>query len=731
MKKSGKKPAPFPSKQQIIEFIGDQIKGAALRNILIGFGLSQKNRAALKDVLKELEQEGRIKKGRSKRYTLAGRLPPVGVIQVTGTDENGDVVAEPLNWRDNHEGEPPLIFLQPEKQSKRRQAAMGIGDRALARLTPLEENSYQASIIKRIGGGADSDRTQQTVIGIYRKGDRLEPTDRRYRYDFEVPPKDAGGARPGDLVVAEISSGRRRGRTRARIIELLDKGDDSLSVNQSFTRIALHAHDIPYIFSEQAMAQAEKAEGASLGDREDLRQIPLVTIDGADARDFDDAVFAEPDDDPDNEGGWRLIVAIADVAWYVRPGDALDREAYERGNSVYFPDQVVPMLPEALSNGWCSLRPDEDRPCLIAHIQIDAQGNMLSHQFQRALMRSRARLTYEQAQSAKDGAPDAITRGLMEEVINPLYGAYYALCRSRDKREPLDLDLPEKKIVLDDNGEVEEISLRHRLDSHRLIEEFMITANVAAAETLGKAKLPAIYRHHDEPPAKNLENFRTYLHGTDITLAKGQVLLPRNFNQILRQAKKKDLSEAISQMVLRSQSQAIYSDSDDGHFGLALRHYCHFTSPIRRYSDLIVHRALITALKLTEGGLADADLDTAPIAEHISITERRAVAAEREVIDRYAAAYLATKVGESFTGRISGVTKFGVFVTLDKLSIDGLVPVRSLPGDRYHFNEKHHQLKGARNGLRFSVGDPVDLVLSDANALTGSLIFEIAGANKF
>ncbi len=735
MKKSGRKPASFPTKQQLIEFIGDHDDGVALRNIMIEFGLHPKDRAPLKNALQNIEGSGRIRKGKGKRYALADRLPPVAVVEVTGTDEDGDVVAKPLNWRDGNDDEPPLIYLKPENRNRHRPAtnsaaalpAMGVGDRALVRLTVIDEESYEAAVIKRIGGGGD--RGPRTVIGIYRRGGRLEPTDRRYRYDFEVRPQDTGGANPGDLVVAEILAKKRRGRTRAKIIEKLNTEGDALLASQSFTRIALHSHEIPFLFSEHALAQAAAAEGAPLENRTDLRDIPLVTIDGADARDLDDAVFAETDNDPANPGGWQLIVAIADVAWYVRPGDALDRDAYERGNSIYFPDQVVPMLPEVLSNGWCSLKPEEDHPCLAVRLWIDAGGSLLRHRFERALMRSRARLTYEQIQAARDGSPDSVTKPLMSDVINPLYEAYKSLCRSRDERQPLDLDLPEKKILLDENGNVEEIANRQRVDSHRLIEEFMITANIAAAETLGKAGLPAIYRVHDEPPAKNLESFRTFLRSTNLSLAKGQVLLPRNFTQILKLAEKQNLSEVVGQMVLRSQSQAIYSDTDGGHFGLALRHYCHFTSPIRRYSDLIVHRALIKALDLGAGGLETQALEISQIAEHISTTERRAVAAEREVVDRYAAAYLVAKVGETFTGRISGVTRFGVFVTLEKLSVDGLVPVRSLPSDRYHFNEKRLQLKGTRNGLRFTFGDPVDVLLADANPLTGSLIFEIIASH--
>ncbi len=721
MTTSGKKPAPPIQKNQIVDFVGGYREGVGIRNIMIGIGT--KDRASVKQAVKELEQAGEIERTRGKQYVLTGRLPRVTVIEIIGTDEYGDVIAQPLNW--DHDGEPPTIYINPDKPGKRRQAALGKGDRALARIQPIPDNNYNASIIKRIGVAP------KTILGIYREdsnGGVIEPTDRKNRFNIVVTPENINGAKPGDLVIAEIESGRKLGMASGTITEILNfEQSKTAKGNQPYTKIALHDHDIPYLFTDLAVQQAENAKAAPLGKRADLRDIPLVTIDDEDARDFDDAVFAEPDSDKANAGGWHLIIAIADVAWYVKPGDALDETASERGNSVYFPDQVVPMLPEALSNGWCSLRPDEERPCMAVHIWIKEDGHVLRHQFVRGLMRSHARLTYNQVQAAIEGELDDLTAPLVESVIKPLYGAYDALCRERIDREPLDLDLPEKKIILDEDGNVHDVRARLRHDSHKLIEEFMIAANVAAATTLEETKQPCLYRIHEEPPAKNLESYRNFLKSIGFKLSKGQVLMPRNFNQILKKAQDGDYYDAVSQMTLRSQSQATYTGKNVGHFGLALRRYCHFTSPIRRYADLIVHRALISGLSLGDGGLSDKPIDTEEIGEHLSVTERRAAVAERDVVDRFSAAYLSGKIGEAFTGKVNGVTNFGLFVTLDEIAADGLVPIRSLPDDYYDFDEKRMALKGARTKLVFHLGMKVDVILKEANPVSGSLVLAIAG----
>jgi ribonuclease R len=470
------------------------------------------------------------------------------------------------------------------------------------------------------------------------------------------------------------------------------------------------------------MDLAAQAGPAPLGGRADLRAVPLVTIDGADARDFDDAVFAAPDEDSANRDGWHLIVAIADVAWYVRPGDALDRAALDRGNSIYFPDRVVPMLPEALSNGWCSLKPGEDRPCMAAHLWIDKTGRLVRHRFERALMRSAARLTYEEVQAAADGDAAAMPAG----VVDRLYGAYRALKTARDARQPLDLDLPERIIELDDKGRVETIGTRARLDSHRLIEEFMIAANVAAAETLEKLRQPCMYRVHDEPPPEKLVALRDVLSGIGLNFAKGQVVMPRSFNQILKLAEGTGDAPLVSEIVLRTQAQAIYSPENIGHFGLALRRYAHFTSPIRRYADLMVHRALISGIKAGPGGLPQPLPDFTTIGEHISMTERRAVEAERDAADRYTSAFLSDRVGEIMEARVTGVTRFGLFVTLAASGGDALLPMRDLPGGPYTHDTRRHVLRARRGKKLYRLGDTLSVRLTEADPITGGLVVRLS-----
>jgi ribonuclease R len=484
-------------------------------------------------------------------------------------------------------------------------------------------------------------------------------------------------------------------------------------------------------FSSAAIDEAEKAKPPTLGKRTDLRKIPLVTIDGPDARDFDDAVWAEPDDDRKNEGGWHAIVAIADVAHYVRSGSVLDRTAQERGNSVYFPDRVIPMLPENLSNGLCSLRPDEERACMAAHLWIDADGTLIRWRFERGLMRSAARLTYDQVQRAHDGDTDDTTGPLLEPVIRPLYAVFDALLKARLKRGTLDLDLPERQVLLGEDGHIRAIVPRARLDSHKLIEELMIAANVAAAEVLHKSKLPAMRRIHEPPDLEALESLRQSLQSFGLTLTKGAVVKPSLFAGILKKAAGSDHAELVSDLILRSQMQAYYGPADVGHFGLALRRYCHFTSPIRRYSDILVHRALIDACKLGNDGLGDEDIDRFDhIAEHISSTERRTAQAERNALDRYTTAYLAEKVGSQFAARITGVTRYGLFVRLHETGADGLVPIRALPDDWYEHDEIRHCLVGRDSGLTFTLGEPVTVELADTDVATGSMTFTIVEGGK-
>jgi ribonuclease R len=705
-------PVPFPTRDQLIAFIRSAGSRVGKREIARAFHLDAEQKIELRALLKDLESEGLLARGRGRRFGEPGQLPSVAVIEIAGIDTDGETTARPFGWTD---GMPPLICVAPERRSR---GAYAVGEKVLARLKKVGPSRYEARVIRRLT--AAPPRTLG-VLGRIGETLRIVPIDRRAREEFIVPEAQSGGAEVGELVWAEVQGVRPLGLKEARVVERIGPTEGTRSI----TLITLHDHDIPARFPDAALREAAAAGEAPIEDREDLRALPLVTIDGDDARDFDDAVWAEPDPADGNAGGWRLIVAIADVGWYVRPGSALDRAAVERGNSVYFPDRVVPMLPEPLSNGWCSLKPGEDRPCLAAHLTIDAAGRLLEHSFHRAIMRSHARLTYDQVQEARDGRPDETTGTLGENVIMPLYGAYAALNRARMARGVLELDVPERRVLIDATGDVAGIAMRERFDSHRLIEEFMILANVAAAETLEARKLPCLYRVHDQPTPEKLASLRDFLETLGLKLPHGSTMKPHDFNRVLERAAAMPEARLVNEVVLRAQAQAQYDPRNVGHFGLALKRYCHFTSPIRRYADLVVHRALITALKQGEGGLAAVDGDLEPLAQHISATERRAAAAERDAVDRFTAAFLAERRGSQFTGRINGVTRFGLFVTLDETAADGLVPIRTLPEDYYVHDERAHQLVGRASGLTFRLGDRVEVRLVEANPLTGGILFEI------
>ncbi len=709
--------AGFPTKDAVLEFIRESPAPVGKREIARAFQLSGDDRIALKLLLKELETEGALERGRGRRLGPPAVLPEVAVVDIVAIDSDGETLARAVNTR--HDDQPqPKIFMQPETRGH---PSLAVGDRVLARLRRLSPGEYEGRTIRRLEGGGP-----ERVLGIYRcgaEGGRIVCTDRRAKSELAVTFVNAGGAEIGDLVMAEMLPASRGGLRQAKVVERLGRSEEPRAISL----IAIHGAGLPTVFPAAALEEIKRAPQPGLGKRTDLRPLPLVTIDGADARDFDDAVFAAPDSDPGNPGGWQVVVAIADVAYYVRPGSALDRAALDRGNSTYFPDRVVPMLPEGLSNDLCSLKPDEDRPCLAVHMWFDREGTKRRHRFERGLMRSRARLTYEQVQTAADGYPDEAAAPLAKAVIAPLYGAFRALLGARERRGTLELDLPERQVKLSPDGRVAEIVERARYDSHRLIEEFMIAANVAAAESLESAGSPLLYRVHDKPTMDKLESLREFLSSLGLRLARGHGSLPIHFTQILKNASELPDKTAINEMILRSQAQAEYNPENIGHFGLALARYAHFTSPIRRYADLIVHRALIRALGLGDDGLDDAGL--ARLSEtgaHISKTERRSAAAERDAIDRYTASFLADRVGAIFAGRICGVTRFGLFVKLDHTGADGLIPIRTLPEDYYDHEERLHALVGRRTGTRFRLGDPVQVRLVEADAFTSSTLFALA-----
>ncbi|MFC3050731.1 ribonuclease R [Kordiimonas pumila] len=710
----------FPDKEQLLDFIKNFKGKITKRDISRAFGIKGPDKVLLKKMLRELTEEGFIAKDNSRRTLRpADRLPSVQIVEYAGTDKNGDALVRPVDWV--ADSPPPTIYISDKKRHKG--PALGKGDRALARLIPIKDHPplYRAEIIRMLRAAPTS------IMGVFHgtaEGGRIVSTDKKKSDEFWVDRDDVNGAKEGELVTAEFvnSSKRRMGPRRARVKECL--GD--VSAAKSISLIAIHTHDIPYIFPEHVLRAAERAKPVDLGKRTDLRDIALITIDPADARDHDDAIWAEKDPDPKNKDGWHAIVAIADVAHYVQPGSPLDKEALKRGNSCYFPDRVVPMLPEALSADLCSLKPNEERACMALHMWFDKNGTKLRHQFVRGLMKSHANINYEQAQRALDGDIDETTAPLLDDVLKPLYGAYKALTEARNKREPLELDLPERKIELSDEGFVKGIVVRERLDTHKLVEEFMISANVCAAEELEKHRVTAMYRVHEEPSMEKLDSLRDFLRTLDLSLSKGTVMRPSLFNGILGRVKDGPHEHMVNEVVLRSQTQAYYSPDNMGHFGLALARYAHFTSPIRRYSDLLVHRGLIRALNLGDDGLTDSEMnDMADIGEQISGTERRAMTAERDSTDRYMASYLADHVGSQFIGRISGVTRFGLFVSLEPSGGDGLIPISQIGNDYYVLDAEHHRLVGERYGQEFRLGDKIDVCLTEANRFTGGLKLDL------
>ncbi|QWK79986.1 ribonuclease R [Ochrobactrum sp. BTU1] len=719
---SGDSTSFLPTRDEVLRFIEENPDRSGKRDLAKAFNIKGDARVYLKDLLRELGDEGLLEK-RARRLSRPGTLPPISVLNIIGRDNDGGLISLPAEWDEENYGKPPVVTIRRTRLNKSSDGpAVGVGDRVLAKIFRNKDNDgpeYSARVIKVV------DQSSNAVLGVLRKlsnGEwRLEPVNRK-QPEVQLDPKSLANAESGDLVEVELTSSRRYGLPSGKVRQVVG----SIDSEKALSMIAIHEHEIPHIFPDDVIGEAEAAKPATLDGREDWRELPLLTIDPSDAKDHDDAVYAEPDTDPENVGGHVVVVAIADVAAYVRPNSALDREALKRGNSVYFPDRVVPMLPERISNDLCSLRELEDRPALAVRMVFDANGHKKSHKFHRILMRSAAKLAYAQAQAAIDGATDEKTAPILDTILKPLWAAYGALKRGRDAREPLELDLPEKKILLGPDGKVDKVIVPERLDAHKLIEEFMIQANVAAAEVLEAHRQPLIFRIHDEPALAKQESLREFLRTLEINLAKGVALRPAQFNRILEAVDGTDHQDLVNQVVLRTQSQAIYSPDNIGHFGLHLRKYAHFTSPIRRYADLIVHRALIKALGLGKDGLTtDEEAHLEETAALISSTERRAMLAERETVDRLIAHFLAAHLGDEYEGRVTGVTKAGLFVSLATYGADGLVPISTLGDEYYLYDEASHALAGERSGKGFRLGDNVTVKLVEALPVAGALRFEM------
>lgn len=708
----------MPSRDDIITFIRENPDRATKRDIAKAFNLKGENRVALKLFLKELEADGAFEK-RGKRFAERGALSGTTVLEIVSRDRDGGLVGKPQDW-DSDNGEPPRVTISTPRNPRAKVVIPGVGERVLARVGQSGDGEYTARVIKRL------ERPKTASLGVVQKikdgSWRLVPVERKDD-ELTIQSDNLNGAEDGDLVEISIIKTGRYGLASAKVINVIG----SVSSEKAVSMIAIHAQSIPHIFPESVLAEADRTAPPKLeGEREDWRDIPLITIDPADAKDHDDAVYAQPD--PDNAGGFIVYVAIADVAHFVRPGSSLDREALKRGNSVYFPDRVVPMLPERISNDLCSLRGGVDRPAIAVKMWFNSEGNKTRHSFHRVMMNSHAKLSYQQAQAAIDGGADDDTTPIIDTILRPLWDAYDCMLRGRSKRGPLDLDLPERKILLKEDGTVDRVVVPPRLDAHRLIEECMIQANVAAAETLETHKQSLVYRVHDAPSLAKQEALRSFLKTLEISLARGSALKPSSFNDILKRVAGTDQAELVNSVVLRSQSQAEYSPENFGHFGLNLIKYAHFTSPIRRYADLIVHRALITALNLGDGndGLPPLEMDDLrEIAAGISQTERRAVIAERATVDRLIAQHLEDRIGETFDGRIAGLANSGLFVTLNISGADGFIPISKLGDEYYHFDETAHAMIGETSGHGFRLGDPVEVRVVEVQPMAGAMRFDM------
>lgn len=702
----------FPEKSDILSFVKDSAKPVSKREIARAFHIKSQGRVALKSVLKQMVNEGEIMQTRGKSYTIPDGLPAVTPVKIIAVDNDQGVwLAEPEKW--HGEGRPPQITLKPRKDSD------PVGATALARVSRSSDKHYTGQIIRLFSKEDHS----AYIVGTIQKSDGAAlffPAERGNPAPLPVPEQYLKGIKDNDLVAAYAAPGR-----DIKIVEVLGRQDDP----KLLSLIAVYQEGIPHIFPDDVLKETEDMSVPTDEDyREDLQDIPLVTIDGADAKDFDDAVYATPDTDPKNKGGFHIIVAIADVSWYVRTGTALNEHALERGNSTYFPDRVVPMLPEKLSNDLCSLRPNEPRACFAVHLWIDKDGALINFKFVRALMKSHARLTYEQVQEAHDGTPNDIAKPLMDTAIKPLYTAYKVLDRARTKRGALEIDLPEFQAQIDEKGHINDIIRRMRLDSHKLIEEFMILANIAAAKAIEDSDLSAgMYRIHPSPDQAKLSSTNDFLKTIGQNIKKMVKTEPKDINEILTRVKNTKFNNLVNTVILRTQSQALYYTENKGHFGLALTHYTHFTSPIRRYADLLVHRALVRIYNLGPGGLsADEEAQLSHMAEHISTTERRSMMAERKSNDRYTALFLKDKVNATFKGTINGMSKSGLFITLTETGSDGFIPTRILPRDFYIHDEKRHALVGKRTNRVFQLCAPVVVKLLEIDVLSGSMIFSLA-----
>lgn len=704
--------ATLPTDDELISYIeksGGRVKRGTIAK---HYKLKGMQRRALRDNLHHLAKKGRIELLGGNYIGLPKPLPSPITLHIHR--QNAELTLEAVPQ--DASLQRPNIHIVVETQMD-----IGVGDTIEANLTQLEPNSYVAHPIRKIANEAE-----RPVLGSFSnlgKGlpGQVVPLDPdRLPRRFLIDTKDTGNIPDGAIILGRpVTGGDRHAPPMLELIEVV--GNQAEGVE---SMIAIHNFNIPYIFPDEVLNYTAELPSSltdkEIAEREDLRAIPICTIDGPDARDFDDAVYVEQNQD----GSFKVIVAIADVAQYVQEGSPLDKEAFNRGNSTYFPDRVVPMLPERLSNDLCSLRPNEDRPVLACHMTISKEGRLLKQKFTRAVIHSHARLTYDQVMDAINGNFDDLTEDLWNRNLKDAYACFKVLVKAREQRHALDLDMPETKIIVGANGEIVDVAKRERHDAHRLIEELMIIANVAAAEALEQKKAPCIYRVHPAPSPEKLENLRIVLREYNFKLEKIADINPKHLTGIIKMIHDHPEEELLMQTILRSQQQAVYTPDNDGHFGLSLAKYAHFTSPIRRYSDLIVHRSLIEAYNLPgKGSLKTPRSRFTQLAEHICVTERRSQRAEWDAKDRIVARYYKEKLGRFYEATVMSVQKFGVFVSIEEGVGEGLLPMRYLGDEYFRHDPKRGILQGEKSKKIIKIGDKLRVTLTDADVLSGQLTF--------
>ena len=699
---------PVPSREAIMALLENAGQPQSLKKILSALDISDEDgKVAIRRRLKAMTRDGQLVRNRKNMYGLAKQMDMVcGLIQ--GHPDGFGFVIPDVGGED--------VFLSARELRKALH-----GDRVMVQAVQSGRGGkLEGKIVEVL------QRNNHTVLGHYHSESGVGyviPDDRRIGQDILIPQGESGKAKPGQIVVATIDQQPDEytqpvGHVSEVLGEHMDPGME--------IEIAIRKYELPNSWPKTVQKQADRIPAKVLDDhktgRLDLRDLPLVTIDGEDARDFDDAVYCEQVD-----GGWKLIVAIADVAHYVRPGEPLDQEAINRGNSVYFPEQVIPMLPESLSNGLCSLNPDVDRLCMACTMTIDDDGIIQHWQFDNAVMRSHARMTYTKvAAILVDGDPDLIHEyAAVFPALQNLFALYQLRHKQRAREGMMDLDMPETRIIFNEQRKIEAIVPVVRNEAHRLIEEFMLAANVCAARFIDDAERPSLYRLHSGPTEEKREDLRRFLFELGLSLSGGDEPDVKDYAKLLHDMSQRADAEVIKPMVLRSLSQAFYSPDNGGHFALGFSHYTHFTSPIRRYPDLQVHRTIKSILRRKSSPYSE--LELVELGEHCSMTERRADDATRDVMRWLKAEFMLDRIGEDFPGTVSGVTGFGLFVQLDDIYVDGLVHITSLGNDYFHFDATKYRLTGERTGQTYRLGDRLDVQLVRVDVDEGKIDLELAG----